>query len=224
MRSAVVIKSYRNGICLRLNEEIPFEQLLEEIAYKFSDARGFFGNSKIVMSLEGRELTEEEEICILETIKSCSDLNVVCIAGKDKETERLFIKTLKKIQHKSKEEEDGQFYKGSLRNKEQIEIQSSLVLLGDVYPGSAIFSTRNIIILGSLYGKAYAGLNGEDGHYVVALEMEPEKITIGDFKYNSPDKQQIKGAVIPKVQPKIAYVKNEMIVFEPLTKELPEMF
>ena len=66
---------------------------------------------------------------------------------------------------------------------------------------------------------AYAGGNGRDGHYVVALEMEPEKLKIGDFKYKNSGRQ-IKWGLRPKVQPKIAYVKNNRIVFEPLTKEL----
>lgn len=41
MRNAVKIKSFPNGIALYLNAELPFDKLLEEIGYKFSDARNF---------------------------------------------------------------------------------------------------------------------------------------------------------------------------------------
>ena len=63
------------------------------------------------------------------------------------------------------------------------------------------------------------GGNGQENAYVVALEMEPERLKVGDFKYKS-NTRQSKWGIRPKVQPKIAYVKNRKIVFEPLTKEL----
>ena len=219
MKDAVVMKSYQNGITILLDEELPFEQLVEEIRLKFTQAKGFFGSASMALSFEGRHLTNEEEMRILEAIRSCSDVNVICIVGKDQETDKLYLKALHQVERKLGAGSEGQFYKGTLQNKEVLETESSIVILGDVHPGCTVISTRNIIVLGGLYGGAYAGGNGQDGHYVVALEMEPEKLKIGDFKYKNTGKQ-IKWGFRPKVQPKIAYIKNNRIVFEPLTKEL----
>ena len=115
--------------------------------------------------------------------------------------------------------DEGQFYKGTLKNREVIETENSIVVLGDVYPGSAVISAGNIIILGGLYGEAYAGGSGREDCYIVALEMEPERLKIGDFKYKT-NAKQLKWGIHPKVQPKIAHLKNGKIVFDPLTKEL----
>lgn len=219
MKEAAVMKSYQNGITIYLNEESSFEQILNEIEFKFTESRGFFGAAKMALSFEGKELNHGEEIQILDTIRRCSEVNIVCIVGKDDDTNKYFIKALQQMERKITEGDDGQFYRGTLKNREVLETESSIVVLGDVYPGCAVISTKNIIILGGLYGEAYAGGNGEEGHYVVALEMEPERIKIGDFKYKHAGKQS-KWGIRPKVQPKIAYVKNERIVFEPLTKEL----
>ena len=52
MREAVIIKSFPNGIALYLNGEMPFEDLLAEIGYKFSDARNFFGTVTMALSIE----------------------------------------------------------------------------------------------------------------------------------------------------------------------------
>ena len=116
---------------------------------------------------------------------------------------------------------DGQFFKGSLKNREVLETDNSIIVLGDVNPGSAIISARNIIVLGGLYGEAYAGGGGAGEAFVAALEMEPERIKIGDFKYK-PEKH--KWGIRPKIQPKIAYVKNNKITFEMLTKDLLSTF
>ncbi len=218
MKDAVLIKSFPNGIALHLDAEVSFERLLEEISYKFSEARSFFGHASMALSMEGREVSGTEEILILDAIKSNSDLNIICIVGKDESVNRNYIKALAHVERKLGGGEDGQFLKGSLKNREVLETENSIVILGDVYPGCAVISARNIIVLGGLYGEAYAGGNGQDGAFIAALEMEPERIKIGDFKYK-PATKQSKWGIRPKLLPKTAYVKNNRIVFEPLTKD-----
>ncbi len=223
MKDAVVIKSYQNGISLILNPESSFEELIDEIAFKFSESKAFFGAAKMALSLEGRELSDEEELKIVETIRRSSKLNIICIVGKDEATEQSFIKALENMDtHFSQNDMGGQFYKGTLKNNQVIETETSIVILGDVYPGSAVISAHNIIVLGGLYGEAYAGGNGDDEHYVVALEMAPERLKIGDFKYKN--SKPAKWGIKPKIQPQIAYVKNNKLVVESLTKELLSAF
>ena len=223
MKEAVLIKSFSNGIALHLDAEMSFEDLLQEIAYKFSEARAFFGKASMALSIEERQVTGAEEIRILETIRQNIDLNIICIVGKDEATNKNFIRALAHMEKKLSGGEDGQFMKGSLKNREVLETENSIIILGDVYPGSAVISAKNIIILGGLYGEAYAGGNGQEGAFVAALEMEPERIKVGDFKYK-PATKQSKWGIRPKVQPKIAYVKNNKVVFEPLTKEVLSTF
>ena len=149
--------------------------------------------------------------------------NMMCLVGHDEDTNKNFIKALKHMEKHLTNSAEGQFFKGSLKNKEVLETDNNIVILGDVYPGSAIISTKNIIVLGGLYGEAYAGGNGNENAYIVALEMEPERLKIGDFKYKH-NTRQTKWGIRPKVQPKIAYIKNRSIVLEPLTKDLLSSF
>lgn len=223
MKDAVMIKSYQNGINLILREDASFEDILQELSAKFQSSRSFFGNADVALSYEGRRLEQDQEVALVEAIRQSSDLNLVCIVGRDEETNRRYIKAIQKVQKKLPVGSEGQLHKGSLKNSEVLETESSIIILGDVYPGSAVISPKNIIILGGLYGEAYAGTDGSEGNYVAALEMEPERIKIGDFKYKSSDKQT-KWSIRTKVQPKIAYVKNDKIVMEPLTKEILDTF
>ena len=219
MKDNILIKKFPNGITLHLNPKISFELLLEELESKFAQSRHFFRDAKIALALEGREVTEEEERKIVTSIHNNSDLKIICIVGKNEETDRNFVKAIQKVnaQHT---DNFGHFYRGSLKNNQKIEIESSIVILGDVYPGSIVTASKDIIILGGLYGKAHAGIGSEEGHYIVALEMSPEKLEIGDFRYKTKDKPR--WGLKPKAQPKIAYVKDKHIVTEPITKELLE--
>ena len=219
MKDAVLIKSFPKGINLILNEKATFEEIMEEITFKFSEAKAFFGKASMALSIEGKVVTEVEEIRILDAIHRNSNLNIVCIVGRDEERDKNYIKALQHVEKRLTSSDEGQFYKGSLKNNQVIETEGSIVILGDVYPGCAVISSRNIIVLGGLYGEAYAGGSGQDNAYVVALEMEPERLKIGDFKYKYNDRKP-KWGIRPKIQPKIAYVKNERIVFDGLTKEL----
>lgn len=220
MKNPVIIKSFPNGLSIYLDDEMPFVQLLEEIAFKFKESAHFFKDASMVLSFEGRSLSEQEERQIVNTITANSSLNVTCIIGKNEETNKTFVKALQKLSyHQQLMENAGQFYKGTLKDGQTLETENSVIVLGDVYPGASVVSGKDIVILGGLYGQAYAGGNGAEGHFVVALEMSPEKLKIGDFKYKTSEKPS-KWPIKPKVQPKIAYVEDARVIMEPITKEL----
>lgn len=220
MKSSVMIKSFPNGLSLFLDETMEFDKLLEEVALKFKESAHFFKDAKMGISFEGRELTEEEERRIVDIISENSSLDIVCIIGKDSETNQGYVRALEQLSfHQQEMENAGQFYKGNLKDGQILETENSIIVLGDVYPGACIISKKDIIILGGLFGQAYAGGNGLDGHFVVALEMSPEKLKIGEFKYKTSEKQS-KWSIKPKVQPKIAYVNNGRVMMEAITKEL----
>ena len=220
MKNPVIIKSFPNGLSIFLDEEMPFSDLVEEIAFKFRESAHFFKDASMVVSFEGRELSDQEERQLVNTICANSDLNVVCIMGKNEETNKNYVKALQKLSyHQQVLENAGQFYKGTLKDGQTLETENSVIVLGDVYPGASIVSNKDIVVLGGLYGQAYAGGNGEEGHFVVALEMSPEKLKIGDFKYKTSEKQS-KWTIKPKIQPKIAFVKDQRVMIEPITKEL----
>ena len=220
MKNSVVIKSFPSGIVLHLDPDLPFDQLLADVGEKFRESSSFFKDAKMALFLKGRVLSDFEEQQILDAITQNSELRILCLTGEDDETNQTFVKALRQADFTGESADgNGQFYRGTLRNGQVLETESSIVVLGDVYPGSAIISARDIIVLGGLFGEAYAGGNGSSAHYVVALEMSPEKLKIGDFKYHSKDKAS-KWSIRPKVQPKIAYVKDKRVVLDSLTKEL----
>lgn len=220
MKNPVIIKSFQNGLSIFLDDEMPFAQLLEEIAFKFRESAHFFKDASMVLSFEGRALSDLEERQIINTITANSSLNVLCIVGKDEETNQTFLRALQQLAYRQQVMENaGQFYKGTLKDGQVLETENSLIVLGDVYPGARIVSHKDIVVLGGLFGQAYAGGGGGDGHFVVALEMSPEKLKIGDFKYKTSEKQA-KWPIKPKIQPKIAYVVDGRVMMEPITKEL----
>lgn len=221
VKNSVILKSFSSGISVIMDDSIPFEELLEDVAAKFKEAGGFFKDASVAISLEGRVLNEQEERKILDAITQNSRLNVLCLMGKDEEKNIKFLGIQNNLTFQ-KDENCGQFYRGTLKDGQSIEIEHSIVILGDVCEGCSVYSTKDIVVLGSLLGEAYAGAAGNNNHFVVALEMNPKKLRIGDLKYTP--QRSSKWGLKAKTVPKIAYSYNGKVLVEPITKDLLENF
>lgn len=221
MKNAVILKSYKDGLAVCLDREAGFDSLLEDVAEKFRDSAGFFGDMKVAVSFEGRSLTRKEEVLLVDAICANSCLDVVCVAGKDKETqEQLAISMEAFERYFKKPPQEGQFYRGNLTKGQILETEGSIVILGDVHPGGSVISTKDILVLGRLYGNAYAGGGGKGPHFIAALEMAPQKLKIGDFKYQTKEKA-VRHGRSERGNPRIAFVKNGAIQMQAITNELP---
>lgn len=217
MKNSVVIKGNKYGIIVVLNKDIPFEELKTQVAEKFSEAGAFWGKVSVGVAFEGRELTNSEQFELMEIIQNNSELTIVCIIDNDIQTEERFKNAIDAhIEETSVH--NGQFYRGTLRSGQVLESEHSLVILGDVNPGAKIISTGNVIVLGALKGTVYAGITGDVSSFVVALEMSPMQIRIGDVIARSADSAPKKKAQKPET--KIAFVENDNIYIEPLNKEV----
>ena len=220
MKNSVKIKSFQHGISLHLPAEETMETILEMIAFKFKESTSFFKDAKMILSIEGRVLSDEEENAIIDTIESNSEIKILCLIGKDSETENHILKALEQYQNidfNNEEQNLGQFYKGGLKNGQILETDSSIIILGDVNPGANVISKKDIIIIGGLYGNAYAGTDGEEGHYIIALDISPECLKIDKHRYEV--RKKAKWPIKPKYQPKIAHVVNGAVTIEPISKE-----
>lgn len=220
----VVIKSSKNGINLVLDSKLPFDELLEEIKKKFIDSEKFFKDAHIAISFEGRALSQAEQFEIIEMIQQYTSITIICILDHDELMDEVMKRRIGAYQEEHSPQ-TGQFYKGTLRSGQQIESQTSLIVLGDVNPGAKVIAKGNIVVLGALKGIAYAGADGDSGCFVAALEMDPVQIKIGDHIGRSADKKEpTKGfrrkAKIESAVPQIATVYEQQILIEPISSGL----
>lgn len=216
MSSTVIIKGNKYGIVVVMNKDVPFEEIKSELTKKITDSQKFFNNASMAISFEGRKITTDEEKELIDIISENSEMNIVCVMNNDEETEEKFKAAVQSNATNITNGSDGQFYRGTLRSGQVLESDTSIVILGDVNPGSKVISGGNVIILGSLKGTIHAGANGAPGAFVVALEMNPVQIRIGDVIARCGDKQKR----FSKPETKIAYVDGENIYIEPLNKEV----
>lgn len=236
MNTLIKIKSSSNGLRIIMDEECSIEDLEAALRQKLIDGRKFFGNAKMALSFEGKELTEEEQDRFCDIITECTDINIVCLADLSKAADS-FQHCIRLAAEESKKN-DVCFIRSSVINQDFVNSKKDVIVIGDVHPGCTIISEKSIFIFGGLYGEAYAGVkspedskrqpqpeekndevhNEASKQMILAMEMAPEELRIGRLCYQPAKKPR--WGIKPKLLPQIAYASNDKINIEPYTKEL----
>ncbi len=230
MENTVIIKGMQSGIVVMLDDKKDYDELKEDIKNKFIESAKFLGKADIGISLEGRKLTDEQIKEILEIISENTELNVVCVLTDNKEEDAAYRKMIEKnlnelITRKKKKEEKKKikpeklaiFHKGNLRSGQELNIENSVIVMGDVNFGASIVSKGNVIVLGTLFGNVYAGSGGDKEAFVLALDMQPTQIRIGNVIARSSDDTRIRR---DDIEPKIAYVEDDRIYVEAVNRNV----
>ena len=216
MSNAVMLKSFPNGISVKLDPDVDFEVLYRELIEKFNASAKFFGKARLVISFEGRSLTDEEEEFLVKCIDENTDITIACILGRDETKEAGYLKALQSFSENGTKH-GGQFYKGSIKAGENVETDSSLIILGDVHPGANVSASGNIVILGTLFGHAHAGCFGDDRSFIATLDLKPTRVRIADCSEMIEEKSNI--FMRNKAVPKILYVENGRIKADAITAD-----
>ncbi len=87
MSELVTLKSNRYGINLVLDPNAPFISVREAVIEKFKESEKFFKNAKIGLSFEGRRMSDEEELKLIDAIQKNSTVEVICIIDSDPDHE-----------------------------------------------------------------------------------------------------------------------------------------
>lgn len=216
-QQAVVIKSNRFGITLILDKDMPFPELLENIADKFKASEKFFKDAQMALGFEERVLSQEEQMEIIRVIQENSSLQILCVLENDQLKESYMKKALEETRQEDSPS-DGRFYKGTLRSGQVLESETSIIILGDVNPGATVVSKGNVVVLGSLKGTIHVGAAGNTNAFVAALHMDPVQIRIADAIARMADRPSV--AKGQNSGPMIAYTEKGDIYMEPITKDV----
>ncbi len=232
MNKELIVKRNKYGFRLVLDDQIPFEELLNQVKTRFQDTANFYKDAQMAIAFEGRELTDAEALAVVKTIEENSSVRIVCIMDEDPILEKKMQSQLDNIEKLARgrgiasgDENGVEFYRGSLRSGQVLECASNVTLIGDVNPGAMIVAPGNIVILGSMKGKAYAGACGDPSCFIFALEMKPIQLQIADVIAKSPDhpkkirptlrrKEPAEGAYAPQV----AFTRDGRICISPAVR------
>jgi septum site-determining protein MinC len=157
-----------------------------------------------------------EERALIEAFGEYSHVNVLCVMDRDEKKNEVYIQAANAFSP-SGEVENTSVYKGTLHAGQNLETEGSIVVLGDVNPGASVSALGSVVILGTVYGDIAAGIKGDEGTFVAALDIKTEAVSVCGqectmFSKNAGFLRKLAGA-------KIIYTGPEGVVCEDITKE-----
>lgn len=178
----VIIKGTKEGLTLNLDDQCPFEALLEELEEKLAADVPDENNQGSLVSVNihvgNRYLSAKEQEKLKMMIRKKNKLVV----------QEIFSNVISKqeAEEKLKENQVVRMVK-MVRSGQVVETDGDLLLIGDVNPGGMVKATGNIYIMGALRGVAHAGVTGNRKKIVVAGQMRPSQLRIADLINRAPD-------------------------------------
>ena len=80
-------------------------------------------------------------------------------------------------------------HRGTLRSGDHLQVQGSVLVLGDVNPGARVSAGGDVRVWGRLRGVAHAGCNGNRQARIVALQLRPLQLRISEAVARGPEDQ-----------------------------------
>ena len=155
--------------------------LLQPVTKKGCEVYGQAGNAQKQPVRSGDPSESTGGIFQTASGDGTAGIDVVCIIDRN-QTKEMAYKSVIEHTMTNVRQKDGQFYRGTLRKRQILESDTSVLILGDVEYGAKVIAKGSVVILGRLEGSVHAGACGDDKAYVAALSMKPAYMRIGGVK------------------------------------------
>jgi len=228
IKQIVTLKGQKDGIGIILDPNASFNDIKDSLRKKVSQGKQFFDGADTKVMFKGRELDDYSEKVLIDIITEETNLEITFVQGEDFVTLPTQISENKKEAPVLKDsvvapekpsepskaihrESKTAYYNTGLRSGQRIKYAGSVVIMGDVNPGSEVVADGNVIVLGALKGMAHAGASGDDSCFVSALLLSPTQLRIAGIISYVPE-----SAKSARSSAAYAYIKDGQVFIGPL--------
>jgi septum site-determining protein MinC len=212
------IKGIGNNLTVLLDPRQTLNDLKEELKRVFDPVKHLSANAQIVLDAGDQEEHEALYGELGTFLKATYSIGTVTGPSRDRSAS-----VVAKERLRQKGMEGGLFHRqsdvlmmtGLVRSGQKINARKHFLLLGDLNPGGEVIAGGDIVILGSLRGKASAGHPGDERALIVALDFRPIQIQIGALVAAGGPSSKKENAV------EFAHVQNGAIIVDDYVKTNP---
>jgi len=201
-KNAVNFKGTKDGIIALIDLSYSFNTVIKAIEKKISEREDFFRGGTIKFLPTIGTLTDIEKSEIENLLQNKFNINSEFIMKEDFEKRKIG-------EEKRISEKEFLIVRKILRSGQSIEFHGNVILIGDVNEGAEIKVGGSLFVFGILRGSVTAGLETRKDAIVVATNLKPERLQIGDYILNEDISKRKRETV------SVALVENENIVIYP---------
>ena len=219
--SIVTLRAYRDGLHLIIRPHLSIAEVEEAIQQEISRMNQPLIGASVQIDLKCPLLQEEEMTYLKSKLQETYNLTVRSIEAFDEQapppiaaaptTHALPQRT---ESQNTRDSEPSRIIPYTIRSGQGEDFpQGSLIIYGDVNSGAEVRAGGDIVVLGALRGNAHAGINGRLSAVVIAMELVPVQLQIGNFINRRTINQK------PRGYPEIARIGIEdVIIIEKFVK------
>ena len=201
--SCVSINLKKDEILIKIDDKAENEDIIEELKIKLIELKKLYQEEKTPIRVTGKILKNAEMDQIKELIKSEIDVKI-----KFDTPTTLGLHSITRSYKKDVGTSETIFHRGSLRSGQKMEVEGSIVVIGDVNSGAEVIAGDNIVVIGNLRGLAHAGAKGNKEAIIAASTLEAVQLRISNIvREIDRDEEDVK-------EHAYIYVDNDQIVIE----------
>lgn len=163
-------------VIIKIDDNAKHEKAILELRKKIKELKKMYQEEKIPIRVTGKILTKKE----LEEIKALIKKDIDVEIKFDTPT-TLGLHSIKRSYNKDVGTSETTFHRGSLRSGQRIEVEGSIVVIGDVNAGAEVIAADNIAVIGNLRGLAHAGAKGNKDAVIAASTLDVVQLRVSNI-------------------------------------------
>ena len=212
--SIVALRAYRDGLHLIIRPHLSIAEVEEAIQQEMSRMNQPLVGASVQIDLKCPLLKEEEMTYLKSKLQETYNLTVRSIEAFDEQAPPPIAAAptthalpQRMDTQNTRDSEPSRIIPYTIRSGQTEDFpQGSLIIYGDVNSGAEVRAGGDIVVLGALRGNAHAGINGRLSAVVIAMDLVPVQLQIGNFISRRPINQKSRG------YPEIARIGVEDVI------------
>lgn len=174
--NCISINLKKDEVLIKIDDNASQGEIVSELNKKLRELKKMYKEVKTPIRVTGKILANKEIEEIKKIIKSKIDVKV-----KFDSPTTLGLHSITRSYKKDVGTSETTFHKGSLRSGQRLEVEGSLVIIGDVNSGAEVIAADNIAIIGTLRGLAHAGAKGNKDAIITASTLDAVQLRISNI-------------------------------------------
>jgi len=172
----ISINLKKDEVLIKIDDNAVQRKIIYELIKKLKDLKKMYQDDKRPIRVTGKVLTNKELEEIKKIIKREIDVEVTF----DTPT-TLGLHSITRSYKRDVGKSETTFHRGSLRSGQKLEVEGSVVVIGDVNSGAEVIAADNIAVIGNLRGLAHAGAKGNKDAVIAASTLDVVQIRISNI-------------------------------------------
>ena len=174
--SNISINLKREEVLIKIDDDAVHKKVVSELNKKVKELKKMYQEDKRPIRVSGKVLTNKELEEIKKIIKKDIDVEVLF----DTPT-TLGLHSITRSYKRDVGKSETTFHRGSLRSGQRMEVEGSIVIIGDVNAGAEVIAGENIVVVGTLRGLAHAGSKANVDAIISASKLDAVQLRISNI-------------------------------------------